>query len=223
MSQHLDALDPDAKRPVRLADKAYLRLRDDLVALRIEPGEPLDEKRLSESLDTGLTPIRDAIKRLTLERLVVTYSRRGTFAAEISVSDELWLTEVRENLEGLAAALAATRATAAERDALVELTTAHPSASHAFTSYIEVDTAIHRGIYAAAHNPYLENSLNQYANLSMRIWHYGLRRATDQTGDQCDQADVVTAIVRGDAVAADAAARAHLRDFSRSVRAMLTR
>ncbi|MEV0703583.1 GntR family transcriptional regulator [Saccharopolyspora sp. NPDC050389] len=233
MGQHLEANDiataapvrPGAvDRPVRLVDRAYEQLRDDLVALRIEPGEPLDEKRLSASLDVGLTPVRDAIKRLTLERLVVTYPRRGTFAAEISVSDELWLTEVREDLEGLAAALAAVRATAAEREELsrlADLVGSHPSADHGSTSYIEVDGAIHRAIYAAAHNPFLEANLNQYANLAMRIWHYGLRRVADQPSAGCDQAEVVAAIVRGDADAARAGAQAHLRDFSNSVRALL--
>src|SRR5215218_9129751 len=80
--------DATASGPLRLVDQAYTRLRDDLIALRIEPGEPLDEKRLSARLGVGLTPVRDAIKRLTLERLVTTYPRRGTFASEISVSDE---------------------------------------------------------------------------------------------------------------------------------------
>lgn len=211
-------------RPVRKVDRAYELLRDDLIALRIEPGEPLDEKSLSASLGLGLTPVRDAIKRLTLERLVVTYPRRGTFAAEISVSDELWLTEVREDLEGLAAALAAMRATAAERAELSRLADLFgSSADHGSTSYIEVDAAIHRAIYAAAHNPYLETNLNQYANLAMRIWHYGLRRVTDQPTAGCDQAEVVAAIVRGDADAARASAQAHLRDFSDNVRALLAR
>jgi DNA-binding GntR family transcriptional regulator len=214
---------PDRSRPVRLVDQAYTQLRDDLIALRIEPGEPLDEKRLSTSLGVGLTPVRDAIKRLTLERLVTTYPRRGTFASEISVSDELWLTEVREDLEGLAAALAAARATPAERAALAELAASHPSGNHTSTSYIEIDAAIHRAIYAAAHNPYLEASLNQYANLAMRIWHYGLRRVSDHPADGCDQADVVAAIVRSDAETAREAARAHLRGFSTSVRALLAR
>jgi DNA-binding GntR family transcriptional regulator len=223
VGQQVDVPDRNVSRPVRLVDQAYTRLRDDLIALRIEPGEPLDEKRLSASLGVGLTPVRDAIKRLTLERLVVTYPRRGTFASEISVSDELWLTEVREDLEGLAAALAAVRATPSEREELAELAGSHPSGSHISTSYIEIDAAIHRAIYAAAHNPYLEASLNQYANLAMRIWHYGLRHVADHPADACDQAEVVAAIVRGDAGAAREAARAHLRDFSTSVRALLAR
>lgn len=211
---------------VRLVDRAYEQLRDDLVALRIEPGQPLDEKQLSASLEVGLTPVRDALKRLTLENLVVTFPRRGTFAAEISVSDELWLTEVREELEGLAAALAASRASPGERDELARLAAeagAHESADHASSAYIETDTAIHRAIYAAAHNPYLAASLNHYATLSMRIWHYGLRRVGHVPSVSCDQADVVAAIIRGDADAAREGARAHLRDFSHSVRTLLSR
>jgi DNA-binding GntR family transcriptional regulator len=222
-SQDRRAATAPPDRPFRLADKAYEQLRDDLITLRIEPGQPLDEKRLSAELGVGLTPVRDALKRLTLERLVVTYPRRGTFAAEISVSDELWLTEVREELEGLAAALAAVRATSAEREELTALAGSHASADHTSTDYIDIDAAIHRGIYEAAHNPYLEISLNQYANLAMRIWHYGLRRVSDQPSAECDQADVVAAIVRGDAEGAREAAQAHLRGFSRSVRALLTR
>jgi DNA-binding GntR family transcriptional regulator len=53
--------------------KAYRVIRDDLISLRIEPGASLEEKKLSASLEVGLTPVRDAIKRLTLERLLVTY------------------------------------------------------------------------------------------------------------------------------------------------------
>ena len=50
-------------------DQVYRQIRDAIVAVRLQPGAPLDEKALSASLGLGLTPIRDALKRLTLERL----------------------------------------------------------------------------------------------------------------------------------------------------------
>ena len=53
----------------RLVDQAYRQIRDAIVAVRLQPGAPLDEKALSASLGLGLTPVRDALKRLTLERL----------------------------------------------------------------------------------------------------------------------------------------------------------
>jgi len=112
---------PDAGRSVRgghLTDYAYQRLRDDIITVRLAPGDPLDEKTLSAKLDVGLSPVRNALKRLTLERLAVIFPRRGTFVAEINISDERWLTEIRMELEGLAAALAAERATDTEHETL---------------------------------------------------------------------------------------------------------
>ncbi|HEY5820398.1 MAG TPA: GntR family transcriptional regulator [Propionibacteriaceae bacterium] len=213
----------DLGRPVALAEQAYVRLRDDIIFLRVEPGAPLDDKRISAALGLGLTPVRDALKRLALERMVVTYPRRGTFASDILVSDERWLTEIREDLEGSAAALAAERATSAERVALTglidDLDDDH--ANHLTADSLGVDYAIHQAIYAASHNPFLEANLTQYLNLTIRIWNFGLRRVPTHLAAGRDQRDVVTAIVRGDAAAARRAARAHLGEFSAAVRSLL--
>jgi DNA-binding GntR family transcriptional regulator len=204
----------------RLVDHAYEAIRDDLITLRIDPGAPLDEKQLSAALGVGLTPVRDALKRLTLERLVVTYPRRGTFAADIHISDERWLTEVRTGLEGLAAELAAHRATDADRETLVGLARAIEG-SDLSVDHVELDAAVHRAVYAAAHNPYLETTLNQYANAALRIWHYALRGLGSASPVPCDQSGVVAAIVAGDGPRARAAAEAHLRDYSTEVRRLL--
>lgn len=208
-----------------LAERAYERIRDDIVCLRLEPGEPLDDKQLSAELGMSLTPVRDALKRLTLERMVVTYPRRGTFVAEITVSDEQWLTEIRQDLEAVAAALAAERATDAERAHLTELAgRLDPDhANHLTSEYHALDSAIHQAIYAASHNPFLQASLTQYLHLTLRIWHYGLRRQPVQRTVGQDQQEVVAAIVRGDADAAASAARAHLGDYSGAVRSLLSR
>jgi DNA-binding GntR family transcriptional regulator len=219
---------PDAvpRGPTRLVDRAYRSLRDDLIALRIEPGAPLDERQLSASLKVGLTPVRDAIKRLTLERLVVTYPRRGTFAAEIHISDERWLTEARTGLEGLAALLAAQRATDAECAALLDLAQMLEASkdskdSKLSTAYIDRDAAVHRAIYAAARNPYLESTLNQYTNAALRIWHYTLRAMGTASPPPRDQTEVVAAIVARDGERARTAAEAHLLDYSVQVRRLL--
>jgi DNA-binding GntR family transcriptional regulator len=179
---------------LRLADQAYLRLRDDIVAVRLQPGDPLDEKVLSQQLGLGLTPVRDALKRLTLERLAVIYPRRGTFVTEINISDERWLTEVRTELEGLAAALAAERATDEECAALATLAGTLEDSSELFLDNICVDADIHRAIYAASRNPCLEASLNQYANLALRIWHYGIQQMGPRPPRSCSQNEVVKAI-----------------------------
>jgi DNA-binding GntR family transcriptional regulator len=203
----------------RLVDQAYRQIRDAIVAVRLQPGAPLDEKALSASLGLGLTPIRDALKRLTLEKLAVTYPRRGTYVSRINIADEARLTEVRVELEGLAAALAAERATDDERAGLLTLLDDLEHGSHERALHSELDARVHRAIYAAAGNEFLESTLNHYANLALRIWNFCLQQnlvAVDHAIHT--QHAVVEAVVQGDALAARMAAEQHLRQFSEEVR-----
>ncbi|MFE3002690.1 GntR family transcriptional regulator [Nocardia sp. NPDC059246] len=204
----------------RLADDAYLQIRDQIITVSIPPGAPLDEDALADELKIGLTPVREALKRLRLERLAVIYPRRGTFAAEINISDERWLTEVRVELEGLAAVLAAERASEDDLLGLKSLLDTMETADDP-VELMSIDTELHRAIYASARNPFLEDTLNQYLNLALRIWHYCLNRMPEHTSHDCDQHAVVRAICDRDVVAARAAAEEHLRSFSEEVRTLL--
>jgi DNA-binding GntR family transcriptional regulator len=61
--------------PELLSDRAYAALRDRLVSLEIAPGAPIDEEALTRELGVGRTPVREAVRRLALERLVVVWPR----------------------------------------------------------------------------------------------------------------------------------------------------
>lgn len=220
MSSSTDAA-PAAPGRGRLADEAYRQIRDAIVAVRLAPGSPLDEKALSGSLGLGLTPIRDALKRLTLEKLAVTYPRRGTFVSRINIADEARLTEIRVELEGLAASLAAERASDDERAALLDLLAGLEHGSLERADHTELDARVHRAIYAAAGNEYLETTLNQYSNLALRIWNFCLSEQLVVDEHIRSQRAVVEAIVRGDALAARMAAEQHLRAFSEDVRSLI--
>ena len=91
------------------ADRAYHELRDRIVTLRLPPGTVLREDSLMRELDVGRTPLREAVKRLALESLVAVQPRRGTFVSPVEASDIVHITEVRAELEGYAAELAALR------------------------------------------------------------------------------------------------------------------
>ena len=80
--------------PVSLADRAYLAIRDQLIMLDIQPGEPIDEYQLARSLGVGRTPSREALKRLEGDRLVVSYPRRGTFATGMDIADLAHISEM---------------------------------------------------------------------------------------------------------------------------------
>src|SRR3954467_726154 len=150
-----------------LADRAYAALRDRLVALRIPPGAPINEDALGRELQMGRTPVREAIKRLALENLVTVFPRRGTFASEINITDLAHISDVREQLEGHAASRAAERMTVARRaelGGLVERMGARGGAAR--DELMELDAEIHRFVHRASANPYLEETLARYFNLS---------------------------------------------------------
>jgi len=211
----------DAAPPERLADQAYRQIRDAIVAVELEPGTPLDEKALSAWLGLGLTPIRDSLKRLTLERLAVTYPRRGTFVSRVNLADESRLTEIRAELEGLAAALAAERATEVQRAELLRLLDDLEHGGPDRAEHTALDAQVHRAIYAAADNVYLETTLTQYADLTLRIFNVCLRDQQVGRAHIHSQREVVEAIVRGDAATARTAAVRHLRQFSDELRSII--
>ena len=161
-----------------LADRAYAELRDRIVTLTIPPGAPINEDALGRELEMGRTPVREAIKRLALENLVTVFPRRGTFASEINITDLAQISDVRVLLEGHAAARAAERLTPAQRveldQLLAEIDEREGSRDPAIL--MRLDAGIHRFIYRCSGNAYLQETLERYLNLSLRIWYLVLDR-----------------------------------------------
>src|SRR5688500_9643608 len=107
--------------PKLVAERAYVELRDRIVTLRLAPGTVLREDELMREMAIGRTPLREAVKRLALENLVAVQPRRGTFVSDVDAADIVNISEVRAELEGYAAQLAALRMDAAARAAATEL------------------------------------------------------------------------------------------------------
>jgi DNA-binding GntR family transcriptional regulator len=204
-----------------LAERAYLALREEIVTLRLPPGSPIHEERLSQSLGTGRTPVREAVKRLAADGLVAVYPRRGTFVTEINITDHGLLAEVRRPMEAQAAAAAAQRATEAERAELAELARQcrDPAAGVGGRpeATMRLDAAVHRAIYGAAHNRYLAGTLGEYYDLTLRIWYLFLPRLTDVTEHVGEHAPLIEAILDGDPDTARALMERHVEGFEQAV------
>ena len=206
-----------------LADRAYSELRDRIVTLKIAPGAPINEDQLGEELEMGRTPVREAIKRLALENLVTVFPRRGTFASEINITDLAHISDVRMQLEGHAAYRAAERLTEAQRAELDRLLAelADSQGSDDVEALMALDARVHRFIYRCAGNPYLEDTLARYFNLSLRIWHLVLDRLPHLFARVHEHDDVLHAIAAGDAARARAVLELHIATFEREIRAVL--
>jgi DNA-binding GntR family transcriptional regulator len=206
-----------------LADRAYADLRDRIVTLAIAPGAPIDEDQLGEELGIGRTPVREAIKRLALENLVTVFPRRGTFASEINITDLADISDVRTQLEGHAAFRAAQRISEAQRSELEHLAAelAASQGSDDVQALMALDTRVHRFVHHCAGNPYLEETLGRYYNLSLRIWYLVLDRLPHLFARVGEHDDLLRAIAAGDAPRARQVLTEHIETFEREIRSVL--
>jgi DNA-binding GntR family transcriptional regulator len=206
-----------------LADRAYAELRDRIVTLAIAPGEPINEDALGRLLKMGRTPVREAIKRLALERLVTVFPRRGTFASEINITDLAAISDVRVQLEGHAAQRAAERLTPAQRDELDALVAEidEREGSGDADTLMRLDARVHRFVYACAGNAYLQETLERYLNLSLRIWYLVLDRLPHLFDRVHEHRDLLLAIRDGDAARARSIAAEHVATFEREIRGVV--
>jgi DNA-binding GntR family transcriptional regulator len=201
-----------------IAERAYDQLRSHIVTLRLPPGAALREEQLMRELQIGRTPLREAVKRLALENLVEVRPRRGTFVTDVQVADIAHIAEVRVELEGQAADLAAARLDddhrAAARTLLAELE--HLRADDG-EELMRFDERIHRLVYSAAGNPYLAATLERYFTLSLRIWHVVLHRVPGLSTAVHDQHRLLSAVLAGDRALARALMREHVMAFEQEI------
>jgi DNA-binding GntR family transcriptional regulator len=203
-------------------ERAYLLIRDQIVTLKLAPGSVIEEARLRQELGLGRTPIREALQRLAHENLVSFVPHRGTFVCDINLTDLHRLTEVRVEMEGYAARLAAERAGDADRAAMealmAELETIDEGDVRAL---MRLDQQIHRQVYQASRNAFLQAMLEESFNLSLRIWFLGLDRGVRLKESVEEHRRLLDAIVSHDAATAESVMRRHVAGFEHAIRKVL--
>ncbi|OXM64642.1 GntR family transcriptional regulator [Amycolatopsis thermalba] len=210
--------------PVSLAERAYTAIQDRLIMLDIPPMAPIDDTALSASLGLGRTPVREALKRLEVDRLVISYPRRGTFATGVDITDLAYISEIRVQLEPLAARRAAETAAAAVKSGLAELADEVADLDVRAldrTGLMRCDLRVHRAIYRAAGNPHLEDTLVRYDNLATRIFCLFLDRMPHFDRHVGEHAALLRAIADGDGDTAADLALTHVTGFEKAIRAII--
>jgi DNA-binding GntR family transcriptional regulator len=211
--------------PTSLSERAYGAIQDKLIMLEIPPMAPVDEVALVEALEVGRTPVREALKRLEVDRLVVSYPRRGTFATAVDITDLAYISEIRSQLEPLAARRAAEGAGGSGlRNGLAELaedTAALDVTALSREELMRWDMRVHRSIYRAAGNPHLEDTLVRYDNLATRIFCLFLDRMPDFDRHVGEHVGLLRAIADGDGELAATLSHEHVVGFEKAIRAVV--
>ena len=207
-----------------LAEQAYRTLRDRLITLEIRPGDPIHDGRLAAELGIGRTPVREAVKRLETDHLVISYARRGTFATIVDITELADVSDLRRVLEPLAARKAALGATDELRGGLRDLAREVRSLEGRGPDKYDLmrcDLEVHRLVYRAAGNPHLEETCERLGNLATRIWCLVLDRVPSVAGHVTEHVELLDTIAAGDGDRAAALALEHVVGFEEAIRAVL--
>lgn len=209
---------------------AYELIRDKIITLALAPGAPINEQQLAEALGMGLIPVREALKLLIHDNLVVVAPRRGLYVSDVNVPDLEQISEMRLSLESLCARLAAQRATPDDRAVLEALRQEQlasqrgdSSATRAEVSrfLFDLDHRFHQAVAQAAHNLYLAQTLDQFFGLSQRLWYLALPHLGFLPAAVEKHLDLVEAIKAGDADRAEQIMHDHVQEFYSRVREIL--
>jgi DNA-binding GntR family transcriptional regulator len=201
------------------AEKAYTQIKGRIITAKMSPGSVINEAQLMTEFDLGRTPIREAIKQLQMENLVLVTPRKGMYVADIAVTDLLQIFEVRVELESFATKLAAQRIIEPEICELEilakEYQVVDPSDKE---SLIHLDGEFHSLIAKATHNKFLIKEIDYYYNLSLRIWYIALKYAKPEEIDITAHIEILEAIQAKDAEKAGERMRRHIQDFHKTIK-----
>jgi len=193
--------------PDSLTDQAYRLIEEQIVTLRLKPGDVLSEQMLSAVFKIGRTPIREALQRLAHEGLVTILPRKGVLVTDLNPRHQLLVLEVRRELERLLSRAGAERATPEQRQQLQAIARGMDRAAEGNDdiAFMRLDREFNRLMVDAAHNGYAARSMKLLQGLSRRFWYMHYRQAADLPLCARLHADQARAIAQGNA---DPAARA---------------
>lgn len=195
-----------------LRDVVFHTLRQAILKGELEPGERLMEIQLANRLGVSRTPIREAIRKLELEGLVLMIPRKGAEVAKISQKSLKDVLEVRRSLEELAIELACQRMTEDEIRELEEAQKAFAAAVEKgeAMSIAETDEHYHDIIYNGTGNIRLVQILN---NLREQMYRFRLEYIKDADKRQVLMAEheiILKAVRQRKSAEAKSAIREHI-------------
>ncbi|MFO1219702.1 MAG: GntR family transcriptional regulator [Burkholderiaceae bacterium] len=205
------------ERPVALAERVYVALRERLRSGAIGPGQPLQEVQLAEALGVSRTPVREAMARLASEGLLASDRRSFTVPA-LSRRDVDDIYEVRYLVEPAALKRIAPLTVDARRRAMIDKALAAAAAAHRagdVDAFRQAHVDYRNAWIALVPNARLVRVVEQYADHMQHIRALTLGDAAVRTIVLRGLKRVAAALAAGDGDAAAAAMLDHLRHAHR--------
>lgn len=199
-------------RPASTAQQVHDWLHQRIIQGDLLPGARLSETEIADQIGLSRQPVREAFIRLASDGLAEVRPQRGTYIGKISVSAVLSARLIREAVESdLAAMVAGSGADlAAMRAELVLQDQANAAGDVA--GFIASDDRFHRAMALAAGQAAVWNDLERLKSQMNRLRHLSMR-VLDRSATIAQHRAILTVLEQGDAAAAQAAMRTHLRQM----------
>ncbi len=156
-------------RPLR--EIVYEELKRQILVGEIAPGTRMMEVELADVMGVSRTPVREAIRKLEKEGLVTIEPRKGAYASNISIKDMVDVLEVRQGLEGMAAAIASGKITERQKADLLNVVEKYKAAVEAanIEEIIKYDEEFHSMIISISGNKTLMQVFSTVQELALRF------------------------------------------------------
>lgn len=197
------------------AEAAYLTLRERILEGSLPPGSTINQERLAADLGLSITPLREALRRLEAEELVALSAHKIVSVAPLTWQELRELCVTREQLDPLAATLAASEATDQEAHTITALAVQQRPPD--LRGRLNAHREFHLAIYAAAHNRVLAGILGQLWDRTDRYRMIVLRDRDFDHSTGTEHSKIAKAIRAGDGATAADLMRHHVNEALRSV------
>lgn len=218
MKDKLDNINLDEYKPLR--DVVFETLKEAILTGKFEPKERLMEIKLADQLGVSRTPVREAIRKLELEGLVVMEPRKGAYVSDISFKDIIDTLEVREALETFAVKLAVEKNKIEDISEIEKLNLSFQDAykNKNVKKMVEYDTEIHKAIINLSENRKLIAFMEELNEIMQRFRLIFFNETYNPERIDQEHQDVIKAIKDKDMEKAQNAMRNHLRTLKEDIK-----
>ena len=195
-----------------LRGKVFEKLRNDILRGKYKKGDELVDCTIGKEMGVSRTPVREAIRQLELEGLVQLIPNKGAFVTGISSKDVMDMYLIRAKLEGLCAAMAAEHVTEEQLEKMEEtilLSDFHVEKGN-FEQVCQQDGEFHKLLYEASGSRILAHTLLDFHQYLQRVRMASVRQRKRTQPSTREHKEILEAIRKKDASAADRAAYQHI-------------
>ncbi len=197
------------------ADYAYSEVRERIMSGALPQGAVVSQEALAAELNVSTTPLREAMRRLSSEGLVILDAHRDARVAPLTAAEARSLFEIRQQLDPLAVRLAAERRDDADTAHIrAAASSLEPLDAGSGLAALEAHRAFHAALYRASHNDLLIGLLDGLWDKADRYRRAALETREDSPDDRArvraEHQAMMTAVLDGDPEAAEQHMRSHV-------------